>query len=73
MAKGRGLGGNGGIGGSGIFGVFGSTVVCKSDDTSFYCLFSKFFNVVIMSLALITIFYFLYTVIGPMVLKRGRK
>lgn len=76
MARGRGLGGNsgnGGIGGSGIFGVFGSTVVCKSDDTSYYCLFSKFFNVVIMSLALIAIFYFLYTIIGPMMFKRGRK
>jgi hypothetical protein len=73
MARGRGLGGNGGIGGSGVFGFFGSTVTCKSDDTSYYCLFVKFFNVIIMLLALIAIFYFLYTVVGPMVFKRGRK
>jgi hypothetical protein len=33
---------NGGILGSGIFGMFGTTVQCNSNDTSMYCMLSKF-------------------------------
>ena len=50
MAKGGGgRSGNGGIGGTGVFGLFGSTVTCKSEDNSFYCLFVKFFNLLFKS------------------------
>jgi hypothetical protein len=47
-------GGGGGIGGSGVFGVFGTVVQCKSDDNSWYCMLSKFVNVLIM---LVLVFY----------------
>lgn len=73
MAKGR-LGNNGGIGGTGVFGFFGSTVTCKSDDTSYYCLFVQFFNVIIMSLVLCFIVYTVYNLFSySSIFKRGRK
>jgi hypothetical protein len=51
---------NGGIMGSGIFGMFGSTVVCKSDDTSAFCMLSKIVNVITMVIFLILILYLIY-------------
>jgi hypothetical protein len=51
---------NGGIMGSGIFGMFGSTVVCKSDDTSLFCTLSKTVNTIIMVGFLILIIYLIY-------------
>jgi len=57
----RGGGGSsGGIGGSGIFGVFGTVVQCKSDDNSWYCMLSKFVNVLIMLMVLFFIFSIAY-------------
>jgi hypothetical protein len=53
--------GNGGIAGSGVFGMFGSTVVCKSEDNSYYCNFMKFFNVLVIVLIILFILYFVYT------------
>jgi hypothetical protein len=52
---------NGGIMGSGIFGMFGSTVVCKADDTSAYCMLSKTVNIIMMVIYLILIVYLAYT------------
>jgi tetrahydromethanopterin S-methyltransferase subunit D len=67
MAKGSGKGGsttstmnNGGIMGSGIFGMFGTTVQCKSDDTSAFCMLSKTVNVIIMIGFLLLVLYFIY-------------
>jgi tetrahydromethanopterin S-methyltransferase subunit D len=51
---------NGGIMGSGIFGMFGSTVVCKSDDTSLFCTLSKTVNTIIMIGFLILVLYLVY-------------
>jgi hypothetical protein len=51
---------NGGVMGSGIFGMFGSTVVCKSDDTSAFCTLSKIVNVITMVIFLILILYLIY-------------
>ena len=52
-------GGSGsGIGGSGVFGLFGTMVQCKSDDKSWYCMFAKFINVVIMLMILFFILSF---------------
>lgn len=51
---------NGGIMGSGIFGMFGSTVVCKSDDTSAFCTLSKTVNIIIMVIFLILVLYLIY-------------
>jgi hypothetical protein len=51
---------NGGIMGSGIFGMFGSTVVCKSDDTSMFCTLSKIVNVIIMIGFLLIVLYLVY-------------
>jgi len=57
----RGGGGSsGGIGGSGIFGVFGTVVQCKSDDNSWYCMLSKFVNVLIMLMILFFILSFVF-------------
>ena len=52
---------NGGIMGSGIYGMFGTTVVCKSDDTSAFCMLSKIVNIIIMIGFLILIIYLIYT------------
>ncbi len=51
---------NGGIMGSGIFGMFGTTVRCEANDNSLFCSLSKFVNVIIMIIFLITIFYLIY-------------
>jgi len=51
---------NGGIMGSGIFGMFGSTVVCKSDDTSLFCTLSKTVNTIMMIGFLILVLYLIY-------------
>ena len=56
----RGGGSSGGIGGSGIFGVFGTVVQCKSDDNSWYCMLSKFVNVIIMLMVLFFILSIAY-------------
>ena len=55
-------GNNGGIMGSGIFGMFGTTVVCKSDDTSLFCSLSKIVNVIMMIIFLIIIVYVIYMI-----------
>lgn len=51
---------NGGIMGSGIFGMFGTTIQCKSDDTSAFCTLSKIVNVITMVIFLILILYLIY-------------
>jgi hypothetical protein len=51
---------NGGIMGSGIFGMFGSTIVCKSDDTSLFCTLSKTVNIIMMVGFLILVLYLVY-------------
>ena len=53
-------GSSGGIGGSGIFGFFGTVVQCKSDDKTWFCMFSKFMNVLIMLMILLYILSFVY-------------
>lgn len=58
------IGGNGGIMGSGIFGMFGSTVQCKSDDNSYFCILSKIVNGLIMVLVLFAILYFVYYLVS---------
>jgi hypothetical protein len=47
---------SGGIGGSGIFGMFGTVIQCKSDDTTWFCMLSKFVNTLIL---LMIVFYFI--------------
>jgi len=54
------LGNNGGIGGTGIFGFFGTTVICNNNDTSFYCIFTKYLHLFFMILFLCYILYILY-------------
>jgi hypothetical protein len=58
------MGGNGGIMGSGIFGMFGSSVQCKSDDNSYFCILSKIVNGLIMVLLLFAILYFIYYIVS---------
>jgi len=65
--------GNGGIMGSGVFGNFGSFVNCKSEDTSMYCNFVKFFNVLIMTIAILAIVYFIYTFASLYFYKNSKK
>lgn len=62
MARGRSKGSanNGGMFGSGIFGIVGSTVHCKSDDTSMYCTLSKMVSSTMMILFLLYVLYMLY-------------
>ena len=68
---GSGVGGNGGILGSGIFGLFGTTIQCPASDTSLFCTFMKFFNILIVSIMIIFIFYTVYTMfIAPSFKKR---
>ncbi len=52
--------GAGGIGGSGVYGGvgLGTVVQCKSDDTTFYCSFMKFANMIIMAFVLLAVLYF---------------
>jgi hypothetical protein len=59
------VGGGGGILGSGIFGLFGSTVTCNSESTSLYCNFVKFFNVLIMLLAIGSMLFIAYLFLAP--------
>ena len=62
---------NGGIMGSGIFGLFGTTIQCPASDTSIFCTFMKFFNVLIVSCIIIFILYTIYTMfISPYFNKR---
>jgi len=53
------MGRNGGIGGSGIFGLIGTTVQCKSDDSSPYCTAAKVINVIMWLAILYLIFLFI--------------
>ena len=75
--KGGSLANNGGIMGSGIYGMFGSTVVCNSTDTSFYCSMTKFVNQIFMFLTiaffvLVVLYVVYYMVLKPMMkAKRG--
>ena len=63
--------GNGGIMGSGIFGMFGTIIQCKDSDTSFFCNFMKGFNIFMVVLLLLFIFYTIYTMfIAPYLKKR---
>ena len=60
-------GGNGGIGGSGVFGMIGSTVVCKSDDNSWYCSITKFITLFFQILIFLAVVYFIVTIAYPYV------
>jgi hypothetical protein len=65
--------GNGGIGGSGIFGMIGTTVTCQSTDTSAYCSFVKFTNIIFISVILLSILFFALTVLYSFLIKKRRK
>ena len=54
---------NGGIGGTGVHAFFGSVVQCKNDDDSFYCNFTKIFNIIIMVAIVSFIIYFIYSLL----------
>lgn len=54
---------NGGVGGTGIHLVFGGVVNCKDSDDSFYCKFSKIFNIIIMLAVILLIIYIIYSMI----------
>jgi hypothetical protein len=58
-------GSNGGILGSGIFGLFGTTIKCEATDTSMYCTFMKFVNILIAAVMIFAILYLGYTFIYP--------
>lgn len=63
MGKGKSISiGNGGMGGSGIFGHLGlgTVIKCESTDTSYYCTFMKFMNILGMLIILAGIVYFAY-------------
>jgi hypothetical protein len=63
--------GNGGIMDSGIFGLFGTTIQCSATDESYFCMFMKFFNVLVVGILIIVIFYTIYTMfIAPYFKKR---
>ena len=55
---------NGGIMGSGVFGMFGTTIQCKAEDSSLYCSFMKFFNVMIVVLIIGMIVFAVYSVMS---------
>ena len=65
--------GNGGIGGTGVHAVFGSVVQCKDDDNSFYCNFTKIFNIIIMFVVIITILYIIYNLFKEYFFGKKRK
>lgn len=65
--------GGGGMMGSGIHGMLGTTIVCKSDDTSYYCMFSKLLNSIMMFFMFAIILYMAYTYLMPMITKKSRK
>ena len=48
---------------------------CPSTDNSLFCQFSRFFQVVMMLVTLAVIFYFIYTLAVPYLVKntRGRR
>jgi len=52
--------GQNGIMGSGIFGVFGTVINCKAEDTSFYCIFMKIFNFILVVFIIGVIFFLIY-------------
>lgn len=58
--SGGGGGGGNGIMGSGVFGMFGSTVVCKAEDDSTYCLIIKMFNLLMIAFVVVSVLYLLY-------------
>jgi hypothetical protein len=60
-------GGNGGIGGSGIFGMVGSTVLCKSDDNSWYCSITKFITLFFQIILFLAVVYFIVSLAYPYV------
>ena len=65
----------GGIGGSGIFGGIGlgTVIQCKAEDTSYYCNFMKFMNVLFMFITLIVILYFIWTLFISPLFSKGKK
>jgi hypothetical protein len=65
-------GSSGGIFGSGIFGLFGTTIQCQSTDTSLYCSFMKFINILIAAVMIFGILYLGYTFIYPYIKNVGR-
>ena len=53
---------NGGINNTGVFGFIGTTIQCKAEDTSFYCTFMKYFQLLMMFIFIILIIYFIYVI-----------
>ena len=79
MARGRGrarsstdTGSSGGILGSGIFGLFGTTIQCQATDSSMYCSFMKFVNILIAAVMICAILYLAYTFLYPYIKHVGR-
>jgi len=54
---------NEGIAGTGIHFLFGSVVQCNAEDDSFYCKFTKIFNIIIMSGVVLLIIYIIFSLI----------
>jgi len=63
---------NGGILGSGIFGLFGTTINCSSTDSSLYCSFMKFVNILIAIVIIFSILYIGYVFLYPYIKHVGR-
>ena len=64
---------NGGVMGSGVFGLFGTTIRCDSKDESIYCNLMKLFNLLIVIMVFIYIFYVAYTyVLRPYFMSKRR-
>ena len=59
---GRSRGGSGGgiLSNTGLGFGFGTIMSCPADDTSFYCRFSRIFNIITMVIALLVIGFLIY-------------
>lgn len=56
---------------SGIFGgvTAGSTMICKAEDNSWYCVLTKFFTLFFQIITFIITIYILYVIVYPMAKK----
>ena len=64
---------SGGMMGSGVYGGLGTTILCKSDDTSYYCMFAKLMNSIMMFFVFSLILFLAYRFIMPLITKKSRR
>ena len=64
---------SGGMMGSGVYGGLGTTILCNSEDTSYYCMFAKLLNSIIMFFIFSLILFSAYRVIMPLITKKSRR